>query len=84
MAVLDLSNTEMDFWNAVAIALMVIAAREDELEREGWYRSVDVKRTMADPDAAYTGSDGVRCKRRGWELGRRESLMASEDYDEDK
>lgn len=79
MAVLDLSNTEMDFWNATAIALMVIAAREDELEREGWYRSVDVKRTMADPEEVGMGG-----KRRGWEVGRRESLMANEDYDVDK
>lgn len=93
MAVLDLSDTEMDFWNAVAIALMVIAAREDELEREGWYRSVDVKRPNADPDAPATvvvggvGSEAgspPRARRRGWELGRRESLMAGDDYDVDK
>ncbi|CUS14305.1 unnamed protein product [Tuber aestivum] len=44
MLVVDFSETNTDFWNAISIALLVIAARDDELERVDFYRDCGVER----------------------------------------
>ncbi|TGZ83369.1 hypothetical protein EX30DRAFT_329539 [Ascodesmis nigricans] len=75
MVTLDFSDTMMDFWNAVAVALLVIAAREDELERTEFYKGHDIK-----PFDIHNIEDGDWDEvRRGWEKtplksGRRESV----------
>ena len=57
MVVLDFSDITLDFWNAISVALLVIAAREDELERHVFYQSHELK--MIVPDGGG--------KKRGWE-----------------
>ncbi|KAF8537614.1 hypothetical protein BDD12DRAFT_846037 [Trichophaea hybrida] len=72
MIILDFSDITLDFWNAIAVALLVIAAREDELARHAFYRAHDLKIEL-------TSTIG---KKRGWELkGRR---TANFDADADK
>ncbi|CAZ83036.1 unnamed protein product [Tuber melanosporum] len=44
MLVVDFSEANTDFWNAISIALLVIAARDDELERVDFYRDRGVER----------------------------------------
>lgn len=68
LSLLDFSDRTLDFWNAVSLALVVIAAREDELERNEWYEKEDVKRSPQEM--------GVRGKRvrKGWEIRSKEVI----------
>ncbi|KAI5799579.1 hypothetical protein FPQ18DRAFT_399512, partial [Pyronema domesticum] len=63
MIILDFSDVTLDFWNAIAVALLVISAREDELARHEFYRVNGLR----------MGVDGM--KKRGWEVKRRESAL---------
>jgi hypothetical protein len=74
MIILDFSDITLDFWNAIAVALLVIAAREDELERHEFYRTNDLK--MAIPATSQ--------KRRGWETKNRLSVAFDAEDDVDK
>jgi hypothetical protein len=69
MIILDFSDITLDFWNAIAVALLVIAAREDELERHEFYQTNDLK--MVRPAAS--------AKRRGWEAKSRISAAFDSD-----
>lgn len=59
MVVLDFSDITLDFWNAISVALLVIAAREDELERHKFYQSHDLKIGLG---------AGLGTTKRGWEV----------------
>ncbi|KAA8901429.1 hypothetical protein FN846DRAFT_781170 [Sphaerosporella brunnea] len=74
MIILDFSDITLDFWNAVAVALLVIAAREDELERHEFYQTNDLK--MSQP--------AMNAKRRGWETKNRLSAAFDAEDDIDK
>jgi hypothetical protein len=67
MGILDFSDFTLDFWNSVAVALVVFAAREDELERNEFYMSNNLEK--APPE-----------KKRDWEKGGRYSSV-NEDID---
>ncbi|KAF8242617.1 hypothetical protein K440DRAFT_616341 [Wilcoxina mikolae CBS 423.85] len=71
MIILDFSDITLDFWNAIAVALLVIAAREDELARHAFYRAHDLKIVL--PPAIG--------KKRGWELKSRRSATFDADAD---
>ena len=71
MIILDFSDITLDFWNAIAVALIAMAAREDELARHEFYRAHDLR--IAPPSA------GV--KKRGWELHSRTSAAFDADDD---
>jgi hypothetical protein len=68
MIILDFSDITLDFWNAVAVALLVIAAREDELERSVFYEQINAERLHLS-------------KRRGWEARSRLSIGTEIDDD---
>lgn len=68
MIILDFSDITLDFWNAVAVALLVIAAREDELERSVFYEQINAERLHLS-------------KRRGWEARSRLSIGTALDDD---
>jgi len=72
MIILDFSDITLDFWNAIAVALLVIAAREDELARYEFYGVHDLKMVLPSMGA----------KKRGWEL--RTRTNAAFDADDDK
>jgi len=67
MGILDFSDFTLDFWNSVAVALVVIAAREDELERNEFY----MKNNLEKPPPE---------KKRDWERSSRFS-SANDDID---
>ena len=75
MIILDFSDITLDFWNAIAVALLVIAAREDELERHEFYQSNDLKMVLPEGTAPETPT------RRGWEVKSR--VSAAFDADDD-
>ncbi|KAI5795547.1 hypothetical protein EDC01DRAFT_614694 [Geopyxis carbonaria] len=59
LALLDFSDTTLDFWNAVAIALLVIGARDDEIERHEFYAGCALRKPPVS-----------EARRRGWEKRR--------------
>ena len=71
MIILDFSDITLDFWNAIAVALIAMAAREDELARHEFYRAHDLR--IAPPS--------VGVKKRGWELKGRTSAAFDADDD---
>jgi hypothetical protein len=83
MIILDFSDITLDFWNAIAVALLVIAAREDELERHEFYRLNELNIGLPADDttstAATVGTGTLA--RRGWEA--RSRLSAAFDADDD-
>ncbi|RPB05940.1 hypothetical protein L873DRAFT_1661217 [Choiromyces venosus 120613-1] len=69
MLVVDFSESNTDFWNAISIALLVIAARDDELERVDFYKEHGVDRGWKPGQVE------------AWQAKRRRSDVENEDED---
>lgn len=71
LLVVDFSDVTLDFWNAVGVAIFVIAARDDEVLRLRWYKEAELEKPKK--------KDGAMA----W-MGRIKIKKLSDDDDEDK
>ncbi|KAH0605514.1 uncharacterized protein H6S33_004736 [Morchella sextelata] len=71
LLVVDFSDVTLDFWNAVGVAIFVIAARDDEVLRLQWYNEAGMEKPKR--------KDGAMA----W-MGRVKIKKLNDDDDEDK
>ncbi|KAI5842987.1 hypothetical protein DFP73DRAFT_585641 [Morchella snyderi] len=71
LLVVDFSDVTLDFWNAVGVAIFVIAARDDEVLRLRWYKEAGLEKPKR--------KDGAMA----W-MGRIKIKKLTDDDDEDK